>query len=214
MPLRISGHLVPPRAAVQAAAARARERLGPTSAPGSAKLGLVAQGFDLALPHHVYDLGIADVAAGRGLEAARETGERYLVMSGDTAVAAAEVPNAADEAEPAQLNVGGFAQATAEAVRVVEGLDEVKNGSFELRVLRIAALHFMALWLRSDDARSSDRVVVLPPLPASCRSACPTRRTTCSPGCARARSSGRRSSSTADRWHRGPTSASSKDCCR
>ncbi len=55
----------------------------------------------LTEPQEVFTLGLADLVAGRGLEAARSTGWRYLVQEGDNVLAAAEtVTTAANTSSP------------------------------------------------------------------------------------------------------------------
>ena len=44
----------------------------------------------LTQPHQIFSLGLADLVAGRGLEAAKPTGWRYLVQDGDNVLASAE----------------------------------------------------------------------------------------------------------------------------
>ena len=44
----------------------------------------------LAQPHQIFSLGLADLVAGKGLGAAKSTGWRYLVQSGENALASAE----------------------------------------------------------------------------------------------------------------------------
>jgi hypothetical protein len=166
VPLRTARQLAPPSAAVEAAVQKHRGRRARTEAKAARDTGQPA--LELALPHAVYDLRIDDLAKGCGLEAAQETGTRHLVMCGDKAVAAAEDSLGMGGADPVDLNTGRFAQATADAVRQLESLDAVQRGSYELRLLRIAALHLVALWLRSDD-EAPDLVLVLPPAPAGVR---------------------------------------------
>ena len=43
----------------------------------------------LAQPHQIFSLGLADLAAGKGLEAAKPTGWRYLVQAGENSLASA-----------------------------------------------------------------------------------------------------------------------------
>jgi hypothetical protein len=120
--------------------------------------------LELALPHAVYDLGQEALASGRGLEAAVLSGHRHLVLGGGDVLAAAELPAAAGaEAGAAHVTAGPLAQATADAVRAAEALPEVQAGSFEVRLLRVAALHFVALWLAAD---GPGRALLVPLAPA------------------------------------------------
>jgi hypothetical protein len=160
VPLRASRHLAPSRdvlAAVDKHRAR-RARTAEKAARDASQPPL-----ELAFSHAVYDLRLSDLAGGRGLEAAEQTGTRHLLMCGDQAVAAVEDSLGMGGADPVDVNTGRFARSTADAVRLLESHEAVQNGSYELRLLRIAALHVMGLWLRSDDA--DDLVLVLPPAP-------------------------------------------------
>jgi hypothetical protein len=114
----------------------------------------------LALPHEVFDVPLDALAGGSGLEAARATGVRHLVMDGPRVVAAAESPDAAPETP--HMHLGATAAATAEAVRVAEALPEVQTGSYEVRLLRCAALPLVALWLHGE---ARDLLIPLDPLP-------------------------------------------------
>src|SRR5271157_1264528 len=71
----------------------------------------------LAQPHQIFSLGLADLVAGRGLEAAKPTGWRYLVQSGENALASAEtaVTPAGPEHVFSALNSGRLVASTVEA---------------------------------------------------------------------------------------------------
>jgi hypothetical protein len=116
----------------------------------------------LAVPHDVYFLGLDDVAAGAGLDAARLVGRRFLVMDGDQAVASAEI---AERDGAFQANEGPYVEATATAIVAAERNPRLADGEYEVRVLRIPALYFMALWLR-DERGAGDVVIPLAPAPA------------------------------------------------
>ena len=102
----------------------------------------------LAQPHQIFSLGLADLSAGKGLEAAKPTGWRYLVQSGENALASAEtaVTPAGSEHVFSAFNSGSLVASTVEAIRTAQGLPQVSQGSFELRLLRVPALYFTALW--------------------------------------------------------------------
>jgi hypothetical protein len=118
-------------------------------------------------PHAVYDLGADAIAAGRGLSAAVFSGYRYMVSDGDAAVAAAEV-QADDQGNATQLahiNTGPYVQAMAQALSSVAARPEVSGDSYEIRLLRAAAIYVMALWLKPDTG-GADILYPLPPTPA------------------------------------------------
>jgi hypothetical protein len=118
-------------------------------------------------PHAVYDLGADAIAAGRGLAGAVFSGYRYLVTDGNSTVAAAEIQ--ADEQGNAiqltHINTGPFVQATAQALSTAGSHPAVSAASYEVRLLRAAAIYVMALWLKPDPA-GADILYPLPPTPA------------------------------------------------
>lgn len=124
---------------------------------------LLPEALSLSVPHAVFDLGIDDLAAGRGLEAARPGGWRYLVAGPGGAVSAAEIGPGSDAT--AQVNSGPFVAATEAAMALAEALPAVVARGHEPRLLRVVALHLMALWLKSDDPSHTDLIVPLPPSP-------------------------------------------------
>jgi hypothetical protein len=114
----------------------------------------------LAQPHQIFSLGLADLAAGKGLEAAKPTGWRYLVQAGENSLASAEtaVTPATSEHVFSAFNSGRLVASTVEAIRTAQGLPEVGRGSFELRLLRVPALYFTALWMHG--AQQNDDVLI------------------------------------------------------
>jgi len=114
----------------------------------------------LAQPHQIFSLGLADLAAGKGLEAAKPTGWRYLVQSGENALASAEtaVTPAGAEHVFSAFNSGRLVASTVEAIRTAQGLPHVSQGSFELRLLRVPALYFTALWMHG--AQGTDDILI------------------------------------------------------
>ena len=120
----------------------------------------------LAQPHQIFSLGLADLAAGKGLEAAKSTGWRYLVQSGDNALASAET--AVTPAGPGHVfsafNSGPLVASTVQAIRTAQGHPQVSQGSFELRLLRVPALYFTALWMHGAQA-TDDVLIPLDPSP-------------------------------------------------
>jgi len=117
-------------------------------------------------PHLVYDLRAEAIARGGGLETATLSGLRYLVEDGNRTVAAAEVSldGAGSATVLANLNYGPYVQATAQALTEVATLTAVAAGSYEVRLLRFAAIYLMALWLRSDSG-GADIIYPLAPAP-------------------------------------------------
>ena len=119
--------------------------------------------LDVSTPHQVFTLGLDDVLAGAGLDAARPVGWRYLITSDGEVIASAETAENPDGTpQPAQFTEGRFVAATATAVRSARALPHLASAAFELRLLRIPALYLMALWLHSP---ATDLLVPLAPSP-------------------------------------------------
>jgi hypothetical protein len=117
----------------------------------------------LAVPHDVYALGLDEVAGRARIDQARWIARRFLVMAGDRAVSSAEI---ADEAGAGfQANEGPYVAATADAIARAEDDPDLAAGDYEIRLLRIPALYFVALWLR-DEGDDDDVLVPLDPAPA------------------------------------------------
>ena len=123
--------------------------------------------LQLTQPHQVFTLGLADLAAGRGLEAAEPSGWRYLVQEGDNALAAADTvaTGPGNEYVFSAFNEGRFVTSTAQAIQAAQAIPEVSQGDFELRLLHVPGLHVMALWLHDVKGNASDLLVPLEPSP-------------------------------------------------
>ncbi|UGT61256.1 hypothetical protein [Nocardia asteroides] len=106
--------------------------------------------LDLSTPHQIYTLGLDDITAGAGLDAARAVGWRYLVVDGAQIIASAETTLAPDGTQQmSRFTEGPFVLATDKALKVVRKLPQLTAAGFDLRLLRIPALYVMALWLHS-----------------------------------------------------------------
>jgi hypothetical protein len=114
-------------------------------------------------PVPVYELGLDDLAAGRGSNAARLVAWRYLLITGNKARQAAEIiPDPASGGSRFGALTTGFVSGMEEAVRVADQLPEVQKGTYEMRALRIPAMYIMAVWLK-DQKVKQDRFIVMPP---------------------------------------------------
>jgi len=111
-------------------------------------------------PHPVYVAGLDDLADGKLLAAAKQTGWRYLLVHGDAAVGEAELsaetraPRGAKSArskEPQFLGLthGPFTAATIDALHAAERLPQIEKADYELRLLKVPAVYLVALWLHS-----------------------------------------------------------------
>ena len=116
----------------------------------------------LAAPHHVYSLGLSDLADGAPLEAATFVGLRFIVMDGDKPIASAEL---GDDLRGFQASEGRLVESTATAIAQAEADPELGDASYEVRLLRIPALYFTAVWLKNDNGRTGDLVIPLNPAP-------------------------------------------------
>jgi len=146
MPLRV---MEPPEAVQQAAAKHVHELATPRGVFPALR-DVVREELVLTAP--------LDALLQSGLDGVVFTGWRYLVADRDRIVASAEV--AGDTGESPLLNGGPYVASTATAIDELEQLPEVTAGDFELRLLKIPALHIAAAWL------VGDRRLVVPLAPA------------------------------------------------
>jgi hypothetical protein len=124
-----------------------------------------AEDLQLTHPQQVYPLGLDDLAAGRGLAAARPAGWRFLVVQDGTPVALAETVARADGSHAiGQVNYGPFVVGTDRAWRTVENLD--LEPPDELRLLHVPALYLVALWLSHAADPARDTLVPIAPTPS------------------------------------------------
>jgi hypothetical protein len=144
------------------AAVRAGHGGGPVALRDAdpAELGLLA-------PHRVYDPALDALASGAALSRLEPGSWRCLIADRGGALAAAEVDlDGAGRVEGVvHLNHGPFVAGTAEAVRAAEADPRVAAHGFELRLLRVAAIHLVALWLRAETAPGDDLLVPVAPAP-------------------------------------------------
>jgi hypothetical protein len=122
--------------------------------------------LEVSLPHPVYDLRADAIARGEGLESASLSGLRYLVGDGNRTLAAAEVSIDEDGSATrlANINYGPYVQSTVQTLTEVAEHNAVASGSYEVRLLRFAAIYLVALWLKSDSGEP-DMIYPLAPAP-------------------------------------------------
>jgi len=105
--------------------------------------------------HPVYFVPLDALTGGKLLEAAKQTSWRYLLVQDNAPVAEAEVSAGSRGAKGAKsgspeflsLTQGPFAGATIDALDAAERLPQVARADYELRLLKIPAVYFVALWL-------------------------------------------------------------------
>jgi hypothetical protein len=120
----------------------------------------------VSCPQRVYTVGLETLTGSTTIEGtAWATGWRFLVEEATEPVAAAEVQDRTGAAVPAELTEGPFVRSTAEGLRAAETLAPVQESTFELRLLRVPAVHLVSLWLHATDR--DDLFVPLEPAPAS-----------------------------------------------
>jgi len=121
-----------------------------TSVPGDQKI---------LPPLPVYEMGLADIAAGHSLAQTRLIGWRYLILHGLEPIEAAEVSqDVLGELRFSHVNRGPLVAGTWKAIRTASDLKEVKDHDFELRHLRIPALCSLSLWM-SNGQHNDDRLI-------------------------------------------------------
>lgn len=150
MPLQI------PDAPVDANVALQR---GISGLPSHARTALFSAAPDggapaVSLPHQVFLLNADDIRGGAGPDFSKSVGWRYLVdqlprTGGAIAKATAEVSTAGGSHRFAQLQHGWIGDATLRAVQSISEDSRVRDGSFELRMLRIPSLLVDSLWLKN-----------------------------------------------------------------
>lgn len=158
------------RAAVRAVLDAPHRRPAPThagtdepDAPGSPDAGAPAP-FSAVCPHRMFEIDLADLAEGRGLETARPVGWRWLVHDGAHTVGAVEVADSGTGHPVARFTEGPFTTCTDAAVATVRTLPQIERGYYELRLLHIPGLYTVALWL-ADLVGWQDLLVPLAPAP-------------------------------------------------
>jgi len=121
--------------------------------------------LQLAEPHPVFTLDLADLVAGKGLDAARPTGWRYLVQEGDNVLASAEtVAGPRGEQVFSAFNESRFVDSSAKALRALGNSPEMAQGSYELRLLNVPGLYVQALWFHQTQGKG-DLLQPLAPSP-------------------------------------------------
>jgi hypothetical protein len=113
-------------------------------------------------PHPVYVATLDDLASGKLLAAARQTGWRYILVQHDEVVGEAELTTGRSRAKGAKkgakrtsharlefagLTHGPFAGATVDGLHAAERLPQVEKADYELRLLKVPAVYLVALWL-------------------------------------------------------------------
>lgn len=169
MPLRAAQ---PPEAAEIIAATTVARLASPPQPELGGPESTVASDVALALPHPIYTVSLADLLERRSIDDLDETaitGWRYLVQENERTVAGVELTVDPETAgvQFSQLQSGPVAESTDATIRTAQALDNVRQHSYEVRLLRVPALYAMALWLNDSDARQNrDLLIPLDPSPS------------------------------------------------
>lgn len=115
--------------------------------------------------HPVYNLGLREIVAGIPLGGVNVNSWRFLVRESSNQAAAAETLTAGRAGQPefASVNAGPFVQGTEAAVRALQSDPAFAQGDWEVRLLRVPALHTFAVWAHSK-AGSDDRFKPVEPV--------------------------------------------------
>jgi hypothetical protein len=134
----------------------------PAAGPAPASIAGAPAALDLAAPHPTFTLGLEDLKAGRGTDAAYQTGVRFFVLDANDTRAAATVREDAGGTAFSGLNQGPYVIGTMTALERVEGHPALQDRDYELRVLEVPALYVFALWLHGAE---ENYLVPIPPTP-------------------------------------------------
>ena len=152
-----------PRGAATVLAANVTDMLRAKHIPPGMKADVHPEELEHSEPHPVYVATLDDLAGGKLLSAARQTGWRYLLVQHDEVVAEAELSAARPAAKGAKgakksagakqeltfasLTHGPFSGATVDGLHAAERLPQVEKNDYELRLLKVPAVYLVALWL-------------------------------------------------------------------
>lgn len=122
----------------------------------------------VAAPHPVFELPLAELLAGGGIEAAQMVGWRYLVLDDDRAVGTIEIvaSHLGDQPRLRCIESGPAADSTACVLAMAEQHPAIVRVSRVLGLLRVSSIHLQALWLRDADGEERlDRLALIAPAP-------------------------------------------------
>lgn len=130
-----------------------------------------SKGLEATAPHLVYFIGLDDIAEGRFLSAAKAKNWRYILLEGNTALAAAEltINDSGEVGGFGNVDRGPFVESTSVATALAEGLESVQDRDYELRLLSVPSLYLVALWLHGEN----NLLLPLAPAPGGLDSAQP-----------------------------------------
>jgi len=109
-------------------------------------------------PHFLYAPDLEAVAEGQPLKECPPRAARYLVFLGDEVRWAAEIHKDQEPVRCTRISAGPYVTRTVSLVQRMERLEQVQNGDWELRLLRIREISFAALWLKGMTKSGGDLV--------------------------------------------------------
>jgi len=116
-------------------------------------------------PLPVYNIGLSELAKNRDQTAATQKSWRFLVKHGDDVVASADAGIGPDKKPVfSHVNEGPLVKGVASAIQSANAQEEVKKGSYEVRLLMVPAVYVAALWL-VDLVGGKDLAMVIEPTP-------------------------------------------------
>ena len=147
-----------PRGAAAVLAANVTDLLRAKQVPFGMRAEIHAEALAHSEPHPVFVATLDDLASGKLLAAAKQTGWRYLLVQNDEVVAEAELAGGRRGAKGAKgtkpkglefagLTHGPFTGATVDGLHAAERLPQIAKADYELRLLKVPAVYLVALWL-------------------------------------------------------------------
>jgi hypothetical protein len=130
--------------------------------------GSQQEDLQVSSPHPAYLAGAEEVKTGTLFLAAKLVSWRYLLFDIAGAPAGTGTLRAAAEVDSdgnlMSMSSGPVVEAFATGVSEAEELPQVKDGSYELRFLRITGLSVLALWLFDTGPQSEHMLIPLVPI--------------------------------------------------
>jgi hypothetical protein len=125
--------------------------------------------LDVARPYPIYTSTIPALLDEKFLGAAQLTGWHYPILAGESLQGLAEIasvdPQGSSDLSYASQYDSDYAEEIQQSILGAEGLPQVKEGDYELRILRAPSLVLLAVWLHGVD----DLLLPVAPAPTKLR---------------------------------------------
>jgi hypothetical protein len=126
--------------------------------------GKLKESITIEQAHPVHNIGLQGIIEKPGLDF-ELTAWRFLLIEEHVAVAAAELSvKAGSDIGFSSVTTGPYVASTAEAIANLSGNPEFQKHDWNMRLLRIPALYFVALWLQGISVKA-DRFCAVGPIP-------------------------------------------------